>query len=105
VQQGLEFPRIGLFYRDGRDADGVTPEVLQACCYLAMLTLSGTALTPTPPPQSTGMTLTERELEVGPLAIREKYDPKQSVRGYLKIEFVDDLLIEFSTRGQTLRRA
>lgn len=103
VDQALEFPRFSLYYRDGRIAMGIPPEVQKAACEYGYRALSS-ELTPDPTYDDTNAPIVEREEQVGPIKERFVFAAGGATASFRKYPLADRLLREFTIGGRELRR-
>ena len=102
--QGLEFPRAGARYDDGRVIINVPKEIEQACNEYALRGMSA-SLAPDPAYSSSGAPAVESTKRIGSLSKSEKLANSGFAVEIRSYPLADRLLTQLITNGQYVERA
>lgn len=101
--QSLEFPRVNLYYRDGRIALGVPIEVKEACALYAARAATA-PLAPDPVYDDSGARVVSKRQKVGPIEEELAFAADGALTGKRRYPAADMRIRDFVITGRFLER-
>ncbi len=97
VDQGLEFPRLGLVDRYGRTVAGIPNDLKNAACIYASEQVAGT-LYPNPSSKS-AQDVKRKKTTVGPITTEVEYQGSQTDASFLEFTLADKFIRPYCRTG------